>query len=87
LTKKYGAPSREITNWLNDTYRNNPKKWGLALSLGHTEYATFWKTQNTTVECSLREENFNILCIVEYLSIEYSHLLEEVGKEDKIDLF
>jgi hypothetical protein len=49
LTEKYGLPSEEFTNWLNDTYRNNRKKWGLAMSLGHTEYATFWKTQNTTM--------------------------------------
>jgi hypothetical protein len=87
VTKKYGPPSEEFTNWLNDTYRNNRKKWGLALSLGHTEYATFWKTQNTTIECSLKEENYNVLCLVEYWSIEYSHLLEEVKKEDTIDLF
>jgi hypothetical protein len=87
LTKKYGPPSEEFTNWLNDTYRNNRKKWGLALSLGHTEYATFWKTQNTTIECSLREEDFNVLCLVEYWNIGYSHLLEEGEKEDKMDLF
>ncbi len=87
VTKKYGPPSREITNWLNDTYRNNRKKWGLALSLGHTEYATIWKTPNTTIECSLREDNLNVQCLMEYWSIEYSHLLEEVKKEGKIDLF
>ena len=87
LTEKYGPPSEEFTNWLNDTYRNNRKKWGLAMSLGYTEYATFWKTQNTTIECSLREENYNILCILKYWSIEYSHLLEEGKKEDKMDLF
>ncbi len=87
LTEKYGPPSEEFANWLNDTYKNNRKKWGLAMSLGHTEYATFWKTQNTTIECSLREENYNILCILKYWSIEYSHLLEEGKKEDKIDLF
>jgi predicted porin len=87
VTKKYGPPSREITNWLNDTYRNNRKKWGLALSLGHTEYATIWKTPDTTIECSLREDNLNVQCLMEYWSIEYSHLLEEVKKEGKIDLF
>ena len=87
LMKKYGEPNKEITNWLNDTYKNNRKKWGLALSLGHTEYATFWKTQNSTIECSLREENFNVWCVVEYWSIEYSHLSENIKKEDKIDPF
>jgi len=86
LTNKYGPPSREITNWLNDTYRKNRKKWGLALSLGHTEYATIWKTPNTTIENSLREENYNVLCLMEYWSIDYSYLLKEVKKEAKIDL-
>ena len=87
LTEKYGLPSEEFTNWLNDTYRNNRKKWGLAMSLGHIEYATFWKTQNTTIECSLREENYNILCILKFWSIGHSHLLEEGNKESKMDLF
>jgi hypothetical protein len=87
LTKKYGPPSREITKWLNDTHRYNIKKWGLALSLGHSQYATIWKTQNKTIECSLREENFNVLCMVQYYSIDLSYLSEEVKKEDKIDPF
>ena len=87
LSEKYGLPSREITKWLNDTYINNRKKWGLALSLGHTEYVAFWNTQNTSIECSLREEDFDILCLLEYWSTEYSHLLEQVKKEDKIELF
>jgi len=87
VTKKYGPPSRKITNWLNATYKNNRKKWGLALSLGHTEYVTHWKTQNTTIECSLREHNFNVLCLLEYWSVEHSHLLKGAKKEVKIDLF
>ena len=87
VAKKYGQPSRSITNWLNDTYKNNRKKWGLALSLGHTEYVTLWKTRSTNIECSLREQNFNVLCLLEYWSIEYSHLLKEDKKEVKINLF
>lgn len=87
LMKKYGQPDKETTNWLNDTYKNNRKKWGLALSLGHTEYAALWNTQNATIECSLREENYYVLCSVEYKSTDYSHLFEEINKEDKVDLF
>ena len=87
LMQKYGLPNKETTNWLNDTYKNVRNKWGLALSLGHLEYFVIWKTQSTTIECSLREENYNVLCLVEYWSIEYSHLLEEIRKEDKLDPF
>ena len=87
VTEKYGPPSQESTNWLNATYRNNRKKWGLALSLGHIEYVTNWKTQNTTIECSLREKNYNLICLLEYWSVAHSHLLKEAEKEIKIDYF
>ena len=74
-------------NWLNDTYKNELKKWGLALSLGHTEYAASWNTQSTTIKCSLREENYYVLCSVEYRSTDYSDLFEEFNKEVKLDPF
>ena len=66
LMKKYGQPNEETMNWLNDTYKNERKKWGLALSLGHTEYAASWNPQSTTtIKCSLREESYYVLCLVE----------------------
>ena len=87
LIKKYGQPSRETTNWANDTYKNVRKKWGLALSLGHFDYVTAWDTQNTTIDCSLSAENYNVLCVVEYWSTEYSQLAKQIKKEDKLDPF
>jgi hypothetical protein len=87
LMSKYGRPSEETTNWLNDTYKDDRNKWGLALSLGHTEYNALWKTLNTTIECRLREENYYILCSVEYKSTDYLHLFEEINKEDTIEPF
>ena len=87
VAERYGPPNKESTNWLNATYRNNRKKWGLALSLGHIEYVTNWNTQNTTIECSLREQNYNLICLLEYWSVEHSHLLKEAEKEIKIDYF
>jgi len=83
LTKKYGQPVEERTDWINDTYKNFRKKWGLALSLGHVQYGSSWNTPGTTIECSLREENHYVLCIIEYWSIEYSQLPEEIKKEEK----
>ena len=87
VVEKYGPPSKESTNWLNATYRNNREKWGLALSLGHIEYVTNWETKNTTVECSLREQNYNLICLLEYWSVAHSHLLKGAEKEVKIDYF
>lgn len=83
LIKKYGQPVEERTDWINDTYKEFRKKWGLALSLGHVEYASSWRTPGTTIECSLREENYYVLCLIEYWSIEYLQLLKEIKKEEK----
>lgn len=85
LVKKYGPPNRETTNWLNNTYRNVRKKWGLALSLGHVEYYSSWQTQNTTIECSLKELNYFVVCSIEYWSVENSHLLKQIEQEDRLD--
>ena len=87
LVRKYGRPDEEITDWLNETYKINRTKWGLALSLGHTKYASIWNTDHTTIESNLRESDHNVLCFIEYRSTEYSHLFAEISKEHKIDPF
>jgi hypothetical protein len=87
LVRKYGRPDEDTTDWLNKTYKVNRKKWGLALSLGHTKYASIWNTNHTTIESNLRENNHNVLCIVEYRSKEHSHLFAEISKVHKIDPF
>ena len=87
VTEKYGPPSKNATKWLNATYKNNRQKRGLALSLGHIKYVTKWKIQNTTIECRLLEQNLYVICLLEYWSVEHSHLLKESEKEIKIDYF
>lgn len=92
LNQKYGQPVEETTNWLNDRFRNVNQKRGLALSLGHTEYFASWETANTKISTSLKEENYYVLCLIEYWSKEYQYLTEaikakSVGKEDVIDPF
>jgi len=87
LARKYGPPIKEATNWTDDTFRNVSPKRGLALSLGHTEYYTEWETPKTRIGISLKEENYYVLCVIEYWSKDYVHLIEEASKEDIIDPF
>ncbi|CAB1058480.1 hypothetical protein D1BOALGB6SA_3236 [Olavius sp. associated proteobacterium Delta 1] len=92
LTQKYGQPREEMTNWLNDTFRNVSQKRGLALSLGHTEYFANWETAISNISIRLKEENYSVLCVIEYWSKEYPYLSEEnkvehINKEDIIDPF
>jgi hypothetical protein len=85
LSQKYGPSIKEEITWLNDAYRNVSNKRGLALSLGHVEYFAFWETADTTIACSLKEDNLYVNCSVEYSSKELSALQQEIKKQDKMD--
>ena len=86
LVKKYGQPAKEITHWKNDAFKSDRSKWGIALSLGYLEYFTFWETPGTTVSCGLKENNYYVLCSVEYWSMEFSSLLDKNKNGDKTDV-
>ena len=85
LAQKYGPAKKEEIIWLNDAYRNVNNKRGLALSLGHVKYLAFWETPDTTIACSLKEENLYVNCTLDYSSKEVSELQPEVKKEDIMD--
>ena len=85
LAQKYGPAKKEELIWLDDAYRNVIKKRGLALSLGHIRYLAYWETPETTIACSLKEENFYVKCSVEYYSKELLALQQEIKKKDKMD--
>ena len=92
LTRKYGPPKEESTNWLNDTYRNVSHKKGLALSLGHTEYFANWETAISRINIRMKEENYYVVCLIEFWSKEHPYLAGEINeddfkKEDIIDPF
>jgi len=87
LVQKYGPAQKDETIWLNEAYRNLSSKRGLALSLGHVEYLAVWDTPSTTINCTLKEVNYNVNCAVDYWSKEYSALKEELKKEDRVDPF
>ena len=87
LTRKYGQPQNEDTTWTDNTFKNVSLKRGLALSLGHTEYLSKWETPQTMIKLSLKEENYHVLCLIEYWSKEYTYMSEETTKEDILDPF
>jgi hypothetical protein len=87
LIDKFGEPKRKITNWMNDTYKNNSSRWGLAIGLGHVEYFATWKTESTVIRCSLTGENHNILSIIRFSSIEYKDLEKYLLQKNEIKIF
>ena len=87
LIKKYGLPNKEITHWKNDAFKSDRSKWGKALSFGYVEYFTYWEAPGTTVSCGLKEQNYYVLCSIDYWSMELSNLLDKNKKEDKPNPF
>jgi hypothetical protein len=85
LTKKYGPSKVDLVNWRNDAFRNISSKKGLALSLGHVDYLSSWETPDTTINCSLKEDNYYVLCSIIYKSKKFSTLQPESKKEDALD--
>ena len=85
LTQKYGPAQKESTNWQNDELRNISSKRGLALSLGHVEYLASWETPDTKISCILKEDNYYVLCSVNYWSREFSVLQKVPQKEEVLD--
>jgi hypothetical protein len=59
--------------------------------LSHGQNFTFrntnWETAETIINLSLKEENYYVLCLIEYWSKEHTVLAEETGKEDLLDPF
>jgi len=49
LIEKYDDPTEEGIEWKKDKYRNEPDKWGLAVSKGDLHYFSIWDTSKTTV--------------------------------------
>ena len=82
LTQKYGPPKEESMNWLNDTFRNVSQKKGLALSLGHTEYFANWETEISRIRIRMKEENYYVICIIEFWSKQHPYLAGEINEDD-----
>ncbi|MCD8554123.1 hypothetical protein [Seleniivibrio sp.] len=84
LIKKYGKPITENEYWENDLFKDNYQNWGVAISVGHLSYFTNWETNSTKLILGLYGENFDIKCVVEYISKEYEQAEED--ENEKKDL-
>lgn len=69
--EKYGDPTLENANWLNDLYKSDPKDWGRAIAAGHVTFQTVWKTQNTIIIVATTGDNYKITLGVNYTDINY----------------
>ena len=85
LTKKYGKPTSDDHYWPQTLYKDNPEKWGFAISLGHHAYFTEWQNKDTQILLYLTGENYKIDLGIEYTSKEYEELEEEEKEKEHLN--
>lgn len=87
LNSKYGEPLQESKIWERDTYKNSPKDYGLAVSVGDLTLQNIWKTKTEYITLKLTLQNNNIMLGVMYISAAHNNLMYELKeKYNKKDL-
>jgi len=87
LIKKYGKPKKDETFWKKDLYKDDYSNRGMAISLGHLVYFSSWETQDTEINNVLMGENFDISCIVEYISKKLEEIEKKAKEKKALDAF
>lgn len=83
LTKKYGQPIMDEHHWKRDLYKDDPQRWGFAISIGHLSYFAAWETLQTNILLALYGDNYDITLAIEYRSKKLREL-EEREKEKRL---
>ena len=82
LIKKYGKPKIDKVTWKNDLYKNDEQDWGLAVSIGHLIYGTWWETSTTEpIGLVLKGENYKISLTIGYYSKELKEWADKILEE------
>ena len=76
-------PSDQRVSWHDEEYKTEPRRYGVAVSLGHLLYSTQWKGTRTVVTHALSGENGAITHEVEYVSIDLEPWEEQITKEQE----
>ena len=76
-------PSEQRVSWHNEEYKTEPRRYGVAVSLGHLLYSTQWKGTRTVVTHALSGENGAITHEIEYVSVDLEPWEEQITKEQE----
>ena len=87
LVKKYGIPKKDEALWKNNLYQDDYSHWGTAISIGHLIYLSSWETDNTEINNVLMGDNFDISCMVEYISKNLKEIEEKAQEKKALGAF
>jgi hypothetical protein len=76
-------PTEQRVSWHNEAYKAEPRRYGVALSLGQLLYSTQWKGTRTVVTHALTGENGAITHEIEYVSVDLEPWEDQITKEQE----
>lgn len=77
LTEKYGKPTGEEENWNNDLYKDDAENYGLAVSIGHLSYTTYWVTNNIEIHMLLSGEEYKVTSLIYYIDTNLAKIADD----------
>ena len=75
--------TEQRVSWHNEMYKTEPRRYGIAVSLGHLLYSTQWKGTRTVVTHALTGENGAITHEIEYVSVDLEPWEDQITKEQE----
>ena len=57
-TQKYGAPLADKETWHDETFKDMPDLYGMAVASGALEYAVYYKSGDTIISIELKGQNY-----------------------------
>lgn len=81
LKKKYGEPIKDDVIWFNDSYKDDPRHYGLAVSEGDLKYQSIWEIDGTEIILFLIGDNLKCNLILRYKSKKYEYLSEKLKEK------
>ena len=85
LESKYGDPTEDQTIWLDDLYKGDPQRWGMAVASGRLMLSATWELKDTTVTLILHGDNFDIRLELEYVSRQYASFEDDRRQQQDLD--
>lgn len=69
LIKKYGEPDRNVDNWKDDLYKDDPSEYGMAVGAGHATFVRQWIGNDSDILFGCSGDNYEIKNIIFYESL------------------
>ena len=85
LTKKYGKPDRDVVDWSNDLFADNPNRHGMAIGLGHLAMKVEWDRGETQVNAGILGDNTKITTIMTWTHKRLSQERDDALEAEELE--